>query len=66
LSLFRTFPIGATRRLEYRVQAANLNHPVFGNPDSSITSGTFGQITSISGSGAYLERQIQMGLRFSF
>jgi hypothetical protein len=66
-SLFRSFPVGGTRRLEYRLQAANLlNHPVFGNPSSSITSGTFGQITGISGSGSYLERQIQMGLRFSF
>jgi hypothetical protein len=66
-SLFRSFPIGATRRLEYRLQAANLlNHPVFGNPSASITSGTFGQITGISGSGSYLERQIQMGVRFSF
>ena len=44
----------------------NLNHPVFGNPSTSVTSGTFGQITGISGSGSYLERQIQMGLRFSF
>ena len=35
-----------TRRLEYRLQAANLlNHPVFGNPSTSVTSGTFGQIT---------------------
>jgi len=66
-SLFRSFPVGATRRLEYRLQAANLlNHPVFGNPSSSITSGTFGQITAVSGTGSYLERQIQMGLRFSF
>jgi hypothetical protein len=48
-SLFRSFPVGATRRLEYRLQAANLlNHPVFGNPSSSITSGTFGQITAVS------------------
>ena len=65
-SLFRSFPIGGARRLEYRLQAANrLNHPVFGNRSPSITSGTFGQITGVSGSGSYLERQIQMGLRFS-
>ncbi len=66
-STFRSFPIGGTRRLEYRLQAANLlNHPIWGNPSASITSGTFGQITGISGNGSYLERQIQMGLRFSF
>ena len=66
-SLFRSFPVGRTRRLEYQLQAANLlNHPVVGNPSASITSGTFGQITGLDGSGSYLERQIQMGLRFSF
>jgi hypothetical protein len=64
-SVFRSFPVGGTRRLEYRFQAGNLlNHPVYGNPNGSFTSGTFGQITGVSGS--YPERQIQMGLRFSF
>ena len=66
LSLFRVFPIGGTRKLEARVQANNiLNHPVFGNPSSGITSGTFGQITGL-GANAYIERQIQLGLRFTF
>ncbi|HMF60670.1 MAG TPA: hypothetical protein VK595_09875, partial [Vicinamibacterales bacterium] len=65
LSVFRSFPIGGTRRLEYRLQAGNvLNHALYGNPSSSITSGTFGQITSVNGN--YGERMIQMGLRFSF
>jgi hypothetical protein len=69
-SLFRSFPIGATRRLEYRLQAGNLfNHAVYGNPNGDITSGDFGRITGIAGGGTnltYPERQIQMGLRFSF
>jgi hypothetical protein len=66
-SVFRTFPIGGTRRLELRVQAANvLNHAVFANPQGNITSGTFGQITGIGGGGSYPERMIQLGLRFSF
>jgi hypothetical protein len=64
-SLFRSFPIGGTKRLEYRLQAGNvLNHLVPGNPSTSITSGTFGQITGANGN--YPERMIQMGLRFSF
>ena len=64
-SVFRSFPIGGTRRLEYRLQAGNLfNHPVYGNPNGDITSGDFGRITGIANQ--YPERQIQMGLRFSF
>ena len=64
-SLFRSFPIGGTRRLEYRLQAGNvLNHAVYANPQNSFTSGTFGQITGVNGN--YTERMIQMGLRFSF
>jgi hypothetical protein len=41
-----------------------LNHALYGNPSTSITSGTFGQITGVNGN--YPERMIQMGLRFSF
>jgi hypothetical protein len=64
-SLFRSFPIGATRRIEYRLQAGNLfNHGVYANPNGDITSGNFGRITGVRGE--YPERQIQMGLRFSF
>ena len=65
LSLFRSFPIGGTRRLEYRLQAGNvLNHALYANPQNSFTSATFGQITGVNGN--YPERMIQMGLRFSF
>jgi hypothetical protein len=64
-SLFRSFPIGGERRLEARMEAGNiLNHPLYGNTSTSITSGTFGQITSSNGN--YPERQIRFGLRFSF
>ena len=64
-SLFRSFPIGGNRRLEYRLQAGNLlNHPVYANPNSDFTSGDFGKVLGIANQ--YPERQIQMGLRFSF
>jgi hypothetical protein len=64
-SLFRSFPIGGARRLEYRLQAGNLlNHPVYANPNGDITSGNFGRITAVANQ--YPERMIQMGLRFSF
>jgi hypothetical protein len=64
-SLFRSFPVGGERRLEARMEAGNiLNHPLYGNPSTSITSGTFGQITISNGN--YPERQIRFGVRFSF
>ena len=68
LSLFRSFALGSTRRLEFRVQGNNIfNHPVFGNPSATTTSGTFGQITAFGqGGGSYIERQFQIGARFTF
>jgi hypothetical protein len=71
-SMFRSFPIGGTRRLEARIQVNNLfNWVVYANPQGSITSGTFGQVTGIAGDAAltnasYRERQAAVGLRFSF
>jgi hypothetical protein len=68
LSVFRSFAMGGTRRLEFRVQGNNIfNHPVFGNPSANTTSGTFGQITGFGqGGGSYIERQFQIGFRFTF
>jgi hypothetical protein len=64
-SLFRTFPVGGEKRLEFRVEAGNvLNHAVYANPQGSITSGTYGQITGINGN--YPERMVRLGLRFTF
>jgi hypothetical protein len=66
LSVFRSFAMGGSRRL--RVQGNNIfNHPVFGNPSATTTSGTFGQITGFGqAGGSYIERQFQVGLRFTF
>jgi hypothetical protein len=72
LSLFRAFPMGGQKRLEARIEAGNIfNTPVFANPQNSLTSATFGQITGIAGGTAltnanYPERQVRLGLRFSF
>ena len=71
-SLFRAFAMGGTRRLEFRVEANNLfDWVVLANPQNSMTVGTFGQITGIAGdaalaNAAYRERQVRLGLRFSF
>lgn len=65
LSLFRAFALGSTRRLELRAEAFNLtNTPKFGQPNGDVTSGNFMLITgTLNG---YSERQIRLGLRFSF
>jgi hypothetical protein len=72
LSAFRSFPMSGQRKLELRIEAGNiLNVPVFANPQANVTSGTFGQITGIAGGTAltnasYVERQVRVGLRFTF
>jgi hypothetical protein len=72
LSVFRSFPVGGTKRLEARIEAGNIfDIPVYANPTNNITSGTFGQITGIAGgtaltNAAYVERMIKLGVRFSF
>jgi Carboxypeptidase regulatory-like domain len=51
-SLFKTFVLHESWQLEARVDAFQLtNSPQFASPSSTITSGTFGQVTSTVGSG---------------
>jgi hypothetical protein len=70
LSLFRAFPLGATRRLEFRLEGGNItNTPKFANPSEDMTSPNFMRITSVAnnnGQAQYAERQFRVGLRFSF
>jgi hypothetical protein len=55
-------PIRERMRLQFRAELYNiLNHPVLGSPSASITSSTFGQITSKSGN-----RTVTMALRLEF
>jgi hypothetical protein len=64
-SVFRTFPIAARQKLEFRVEASNLtNTPKFGNPTANITSGDFMRIFSLYN--AYAERQVRLAVRYSF
>jgi hypothetical protein len=65
LSVFRTFPIAGRHRLEARIEANNVTDtPKFANPTSSITSGDFMRIFGLNSS--FTERQIRIGLRYSF
>jgi hypothetical protein len=66
LTLGRTFPLAARRRLEMRLEVYNaLNTPVFANPASTFAAngtGTAGRITTTVGG----PRTMQLAARFSF
>jgi hypothetical protein len=65
-SLFKRFAVGATRFVEFRVDAFNTTNSVrWGNPGtgySVATGNTFGQITGTNGS----QRSLRFGGRFVF
>jgi outer membrane receptor protein involved in Fe transport len=64
-SVFRAIPVGGTRRIEVRVEGSNITNTFkFANPTSNITSGDFMRIFALNPS--YAERQIRLGLRYSF
>jgi hypothetical protein len=80
LSVFRTFAIGRTKTLQFRLEALNAtNTPHFSNPASNVSNlqlnpdGTvrslngFGVITSTNRLGRqYDEREFRLGLRMTF
>ncbi len=71
LALAKTTAITERVAAEFRVEAFNvLNHTEFANPDTTLTSGTFGQITSTTfGTGiAALQTQriLQLAARLTF
>jgi Carboxypeptidase regulatory-like domain len=66
LSLFRQFPFGETRRLEFRAEAFNVfNTVIYGQPGNDISNGsTFGKVTGAAfGTNA---RQLQIGAKIIF
>jgi hypothetical protein len=61
-ALSRTFQMVERLGLMFRVEAFNaLNHPNWGGPTTSITSGQFGQITSFGA-----PRILQLGMKLIF
>lgn len=64
LSIFRSIPLGAEKRLEMRVETFNLfNWVNYGFPAANVSNaGTFGRITSTLGD----PREIQLALKFYF
>jgi hypothetical protein len=72
LAVAKTTPLYPERvSLEFRVEFFNiLNHAEFANPDTTLGSPTFGQITTTGNPGAIeptaLPRIIQLGARVRF
>lgn len=61
-AVHKAIPITENLRLQYRAEFFNiLNHPVLGNPGTTVTSGGFGRITSAGD-----PRVIQMALKLRF
>jgi hypothetical protein len=70
LGLFRGFPMGANRRLEFRLDAINVtNTPKFANPNGDLANPNFMRITDVANSNGvphYPTRELRVGLRFAF
>ena len=61
-SVFRTFPMRERMKLEVRAEGfAVMNTPQWNNPDTGISSSTFGQITGAGGA-----RSMQLAAKFIF
>jgi hypothetical protein len=57
----RTFPIHESLNSTFRLEAFNvLNHPNFSNPTASLTSSTFGQISSTSNAARVFQGSIKV------
>jgi hypothetical protein len=68
VGLFRSFQMFERLTMQARVEAMNLtNTPHFANPNSNISTGGFGTITSTSAiSRINDERYMRFGLKFTF
>jgi len=63
LSLFKVFPLSERFNLQFRAEAFNaFNRVQFGGPNTTVTSGSFGFVTSQANS----PRQMQFGLKLVF
>jgi hypothetical protein len=66
LSVAKQFPLTRVREqmnLEFRIEARNaFNHPVFGQPDTGVDDGSFGQISYTSNT----PREVQLAIKFNF
>ena len=62
-SLLKNFPVNEQHRVQFRFEAFNMpNHPNWGFPNSTMSSASFGQVTSTRGS----MRSLQFALKYLF
>jgi outer membrane receptor protein involved in Fe transport len=67
LSLQKNIAFKERYKLQLRADSFNaFNHPNFAVPNSNITNGNVGTITSISGTPAYEQRTVEFAVKFSF
>jgi hypothetical protein len=60
-SLFKYFPIHEQKKLEFRTEFFNLtNHPNFGNPNTSMDSASFGQISTTTVNARIIQFALKM------
>jgi outer membrane receptor protein involved in Fe transport len=63
LSIFRQFPFGERRSIEFRAESFNLpNTAIMNSPTGNITDANFGKVTSTINT----ERSLQLGLKIIF
>jgi hypothetical protein len=63
MSILRNFQLGGTKSLQFRLEAFNtFNQPVWNDPNTSVTSSAYGQITSTRKP----MRELQLGVKFGF
>jgi hypothetical protein len=68
-ALVKQTPLGEDRSLEFRSEFFNMfNHPNFGQPDSTVGDGGFGQVFSTFGRtiGFGTSRQIEFALKLRY
>jgi hypothetical protein len=62
-SMLKLFPIKEQRNLEFRFEVLNMpNHPNWGIPNTTVTSTSFGKITTTSND----LRELQFALKLNF
>ena len=62
-SIIRNFRITNSKGVQFRLEAFNvLNNPIWNDPNTTVTSPTYGQITSTRTP----MREVQLGLKFMF
>jgi hypothetical protein len=69
LSLLKETPITESSRLEFRAEFYNfVNHPNFGQPNTTFGTAAFGQVLSTFGAtlGVGTSRQIQLAMKLYF